>query len=231
MSNTVSIAAEGGPMDVVVGVPEGAGPFSTLVLAHHRGGVDDFTRSIVERLAANGFIVGAPNFYHRRPKDEDSRDSMNFLDDDEIIADIKTSTAYLQSLKQAKRGAEGMIGHCMGGRHSFLGAATYPFKAAVMLYGGSILVPKANDKPAAITRAAGINCPILGFFGKEDKNPSPADMVAIDAELTRLGKKHEFHAYDGTGHAFQNRFDERYREASSEDAWRRYLAFFRETLS
>ena len=55
-------------------------------------------------------------------------------------------------------------------------------------------------------------------------------MAAIDAELTRLGKKHEFHAYDGAGHAFQNFRDERYREAASEDAWRRYLGFFRETL-
>ena len=73
-------------------------------------------------------------------------------------------------------------------------------------------------------------CPILGFFGKDDKRPSPADMAETDAELTRLGKWHEFHAYDGAGHAFQNTGDERYRPAASEDAWRRYLAFFKETL-
>jgi carboxymethylenebutenolidase len=230
MIKTVSIAAEGGEMEVMLGVPDGAGPFPTLVVAHHRWGLDPFTKSVVERLNANGFIAGAPNFYHRRPKGEDTSESMKFLDDDEIIADIKTTTAYLQSQDKAKRGAEGMMGHCMGGRHAFLGASAYPFKAAVMLYGGSILVPRSAGKPAAITRAAGVTCPLIGFFGKEDKNPSPADMAAIDAELTRLGKKHEFHAYDGAGHAFQNFQDERYREAASEDAWRRYLAFFRETL-
>jgi hypothetical protein len=33
--------------------------------------------------------------------------------------------------------------------------------------------------------------PILGLFGAEDKNPSPAEVAQIDAELTRLGKEHE----------------------------------------
>lgn len=229
MINTVSITAPGGKMDVMTGIPDGAGPFPTLVLAHHRWGLDTFTRSVVERLNANGFIAGAPNFYHRRPEGEDTSEAMKHLDDDEVIADIKAATAWLQALPQAKRGAEGIIGHCMGGRHAFLGTTAYPFKAAVMLYGGSITVSR-NGKPPALTRATSINCPILGFFGKEDKNPSPADMAAIDAELTRLGKQHEFHAYDGAGHAFQNHTDERYREAASEDAWRRFLAFFRERL-
>ncbi len=187
MINTVSIAAEGGKMDILTGIPEGAGPFPTLVLAHHRWGLDAFTRSVVERLNANGFIAGAPNFYHRRPEGEDTGESMKHLDDDSIIADIKATTAKLQSLPQAKRGAEGIIGHCMGGRHAFLGATAHPFKAAVMLYGGGVNLAR-NGKPPILTRAASIACPILGFFGKDDKNPSPADMAAIDAELTRLGK-------------------------------------------
>lgn len=230
MIQTVSIDAQGGEMDVLLGVPEGAGPFPTIVVAHHRWGLDPFTRSVVERLNANGFVAGAPNLYHRRPSGEDTAESIKFLEDEEIIADLKSATAFLQSQKLAKRGAEGVMGHCMGGRVAFLGAATHPYKAAVMLYGGSINIPRSPGKPVALTRAAGIACPLLGFFGKDDKNPSPADMAAIDAELTRLGKKHEFHAYDGAGHAFQNFRDERYREAASEDAWRRYLGFFRETL-
>ena len=229
MINTVSIDAPDGQMDVMLGVPEGAGPFPTLVVCHHRWGLDAFTKSVVERLNASGFIAGAPNFYHRRPSGEDTSEAMKYLDDDQIIGDIRAATAYLQKQPAAKRSAEGIMGHCMGGRHSFLGATAHPFKGAVMLYGGSVTQSRGG-KPPALSRAASIACPILGFFGKEDKNPSPTDMAEIDKELTRLGKKHEFHAYDGAGHAFQNNGDERYRPAASEDAWRRYLAFFRETL-
>ena len=177
MIQTVSIDAQGGKMDVLMGVPEGAGPFPTIVVAHHRWGVDPFTGSVVERLNANGFIAGAPNLYHRRPSGEDTTESIKFLDDEEIIADLKSATAFLQSQKAAKRGGEGVMGHCMGGRVAFLGAATHPYKAAVMLYGGSINIPRAPGKPVALTRAAGIACPLLGFFGKDDKNPSPADMA------------------------------------------------------
>ena len=228
MINMLSIDRQGGKMELMLGMADGAGPFPTIVVAHHRWGLDDFTHKVIERLNENGFIAGAPRFY-RRPADEDTSESMKHLDDDEIIADIQSTAAFLQALPKAKRDAEGMMGHCMGGRHAFLGATCHPFKGAVMLYGGSVNQPR-NGKPAPLTRAASITCPILGFFGKEDKNPSPADMAAIDAELTRLGKKHEFHAYDGAGHAFQNFNDERYRPAASEDAWRRYLAFFREVL-
>jgi carboxymethylenebutenolidase len=229
MITNISIATPGGKMDAILGIPDGVGPFPTLVVTHHRWGLDAFTRSVVERLNDNGFIAAAPNFYHRRAAGEDTGESMKYLDDDQIIADIKAATAFLQTQKSAKRGTEGIMGHCMGGRHAFLGATAYPFKGAVMLYGGSVNQSR-NGHPPALTRAANITCPILGFFGKEDKNPSPADMAAIDAELTRLGKKHEFHAYDGANHAFQNHTGDRYHEAASEDAWRRYLAFFRETL-
>ena len=86
-----------------------------------------------------------------------------------------------------------------------------------MLYGGSVNQPRGG-KPPALTRAASIGCPILGFFGNDDKNPSPADRVEIDAELKRLGKAHEFHAYDGAGHAFQNFNDDRFRPAADR-AW------------
>jgi carboxymethylenebutenolidase len=229
MIRTTSIDTPSGKMAMILGIPEGVGPLPTLVVTHHRWGLDGFTRSVVERLNANGFIAGAPSFYHRRPEGEDTAESMKYLDDDEIIADIKATTAFLQSQKFAKPSAEGIMGHCMGGRHSFLGATAHSFKAAVMLYGGGVNQSR-NGKPPALTRAASVTCPILGFFGKDDKNPSPTDMAEIDAELTRLGKKHEFHAYDGAGHAFQNHTDERYRPGASEDAWRRYLAFFRETL-
>jgi carboxymethylenebutenolidase len=229
MVNTVSIDAPGGKMDVTLGVPDGAGPFPTIVVCHHRWGLEKFTKSVVQRLNENGFIAGAMDLYHRRPAGEENLQMMSHLDDEEIIGDIRVTSAFLQKQQEAKKEAEGIMGHCMGGRHSFLGATAHPFKGSVMLYGGGVNHSR-NGKATPLSRARGIACPILGFFGKDDKNPSPADMAEIDAQLTQLGKKHEFHAYDGAGHAFQNQFDERYRPDASEDAWRRYLAFFKDVL-
>ena len=48
-----------------------------------------------------------------------------------------------------------------------------------------------GEGPAPFERTAEIHCPLMGFFGEEDANPSPAYMRKLDAELTRCGKAHE----------------------------------------
>ena len=72
----------------------------------------------------------------------------------------------------------------------------------------------------------GINCPILFHFGEVDGNPSQDDMKKIDAELTRLGKEHEFHTYAGADHGFMDFTGQRHNQAASETSWERTLAFF-----
>jgi carboxymethylenebutenolidase len=67
---------------------------------------------------------------------------------------------------------------------------------------------------------------MIGFFGLDDTNPSPADVDTIDAELSRHGKTHEFHRYEGAGHAFLNFTNaDRYRPSQAKDAWEKMLAF------
>lgn len=227
--STITVGAS--PMRIFIAAPAGAGPHAAIVLAHHRDGVDDFTRKTATRLAENGFLAAAPNLYHRRPEGEDPGQSRNHIDDVETIADLDAAVAYLARQPNVRADSIGIIGHCMGGRTAFLGAATNAaFKCAGIFYGGGILAPRKDTFPAPITRAKDITCPVAGFFGREDKNPSPADVERISAELTRHGVKHDFRTYDGAGHAFQNFNAASYRAEQSEDAWRRLIPFLRATL-
>jgi carboxymethylenebutenolidase len=67
---------------------------------------------------------------------------------------------------------------------------------------------------------------MLGLFGADDQNPSPADVQKIDAELTRWGKPHEFYSYAGAGHAFLNFTRPAvFREAQAQEAWATCLAW------
>ncbi len=75
-------------------------------------------------------------------------------------------------------------------------------------------------------RANEITCPIMGHFGEEDENPSPADMAKLDAELTRLGKTHQFFSYPNAGHGFMGPSEERYRKGPAETSWSRTMEFF-----
>jgi carboxymethylenebutenolidase len=67
---------------------------------------------------------------------------------------------------------------------------------------------------------------VLGLFGVEDKHPSPEHVAQLDELLTRHGKPHEFHTYDGAGHAFFAADRPSYRPEAAVDGWARILTFF-----
>ncbi len=148
-----------------------------------------------------------------------------------VIKDVNATVDFLRGHRSVDAERLGIIGFCMGGRVSYLMAAANPhLKAAVAYYGGNIMVPW-GEGPAPFERTAEMHCPLLGLFGAEDANPSPADMRQLDAELTRLGKLHEFHSYPGAGHAFLNRRGERYRADADSDSWPKTLAFLAKHLT
>ncbi len=232
MARTETLTVAGASMEAYVDEPAGAGPHPAMVVAHHRGALDAFTRKFVEDLAAAGYAAAAPALYHRRPADEDPAESLENLDDAEIVADLGATVAYLGDLSSVRADAIGIVGHCMGGRVSFLGAASIPtLKACAIFYGGNTMKGWGEGNPPPIELSGNIACPVIGFFANDDQNPSPDDVARIDAEFTRHGVQHTFHAYDGTGHAFQNFMSETaYREESTKDAQAKLLAFLAETL-
>ena len=121
----------------------------------------------------------------------------------------------------------GIIGFCMGGRVVWLMAtANSHLKAAVPYYGAFIMEVwgKAEKSPFELT--GGINCPMLFHFGELDTNPSPEDMVKLDAELTRLGKNHQFYTYTGAHHSLLDHTSVRYHKEAAETSWSRTLEFF-----
>ena len=88
MASTEYLSVGGGTMEAYVDAPAGAGPHPAMVVTHHRGGLDAFTRMFVEDLAAAGYVAAALAFYHRRPAGEEATESMAALDDAEMIADV-----------------------------------------------------------------------------------------------------------------------------------------------
>jgi carboxymethylenebutenolidase len=199
-----------------------------VVVMMHGPGLDRFIEDRVQQLARAGFAAAAPDVYHRQPKDDvDSHTRMSRLRDDEIAADVDATVAHLRALARPRVTELAVLGFCMGGRNTYLAAGARPalWRAAVVFYGGNIMKPWGGERsPFDLT--AQIACPVLGQFGLDDTNPSPADVDRIDAELTRHGKPHEFHRYAGAGHAFLNFTNaERYRPEQAKQAWQRALDF------
>lgn len=202
-----------------------------VVVMVHGPGLDGFIEAQVTSLAEAGFFVAAPDVFHRQTDlNVDTKTRVGRLRDPEIIEDGRAAAAHLRD-----RTLEpiAVIGFCMGGRNAYLLAGGCPelWSAAVVFYGGDIMVGW-GEEATPLDRTLAITCPILGIFGNDDTNPSQADVDRIDAELTRLGKRHTFHSYPGAGHAFLNFTDpELHRPEQAADAWQKTLAFLRHPIS
>lgn len=220
-----------GEMRCYVSAP-GSTPAPGIVVAQHAGGVDDFVRGMCDRFAEAGFVAVAPDLYHREEPDskDDPMKRMSRLRDTSIIADMIAAAKLARSLEEVGGERLGVTGFCMGGRVAYLMAAeSDAFSASIVFWGGNIMQPW-GEGPAPFDITGRISCPVLGLFGDDDPNPSPADVAKIDAEMTREGKAHEFHSYAGAGHAFMNEARPSYRAEASADAWKRAVDWFRQYL-
>ncbi len=225
---TRTMATGGAGMAVYEALPDGTQRFPAIVVIQHAPGVDVFIHRMCDRLADAGYVAVAPDLYHRLDPTRDGMERFRLLKDREVEEDVNAVVDYLQRHPRVDSKRLGITGFCMGGRVVYLMAAANPsFRAAVAYYGGNIKVAWGDGVVAPFERSAEIHCPIMFHAGADDTNPAPKDVQEFDAELTRLGKPHEFFAYSGAGHAFMNFTSaERYREAADALSWPRTLEFF-----
>ena len=213
-----------------VALPQGAGPHPGVVVTFHKDGLDDFTEWLVDDLARNGYGAIAPDHYHAMPPGKTIDDRKDFLDDDQMARDLKAAVDWLGAQATVDGDRVALVGHCMGGRTTLLGAGVDKrYKAACIWYGGSAF-KALGEGPSPVDRIPNITAKVIGFFGNDDKNPSPDDVSKIDAAMTKAGVQHIFHRYDKASHAFMNNFGDRYVEAAAKDSWAKAAVFLKETL-
>jgi carboxymethylenebutenolidase len=236
LAETVTITGYGNDrIGAYLARPLGPGPFPGVIVIHHAPGWDEATNEIARKFAYHGFIAISPNLYHRFGPELAPDDAAaaaragGWITTDQFLGD---AAGALENLRGQPTSNEkvGTIGYCSGGRQSFLAACELPIDAAVDCYGGFVTVPTPPDLPFTmepiIDRASKMSCPLLGLFGVEDRNPSPEHVAEIDRELTRLGKKHEFHSFENAGHAFFAVDRPAYRVEAAIEGWRRVFDFF-----
>jgi len=233
-----TVDVNGSAMEILVFEPEGEGPVPGIIVAQHlpiaHAGLekDPFTLDVGERFAAAGYACVIPYVFHWWSPGEDIEVKRTEWRDDWTIADLEATNAVLTGLDRVDAERIGIIGHCWGGRIAFLGACRFPlYKACATLYGGRIKITMGEISTAPFDLVGDIKASIIGIFGNDDQNPSPADVDDIDAALTAVGIEHEFHRYDGAGHGFQDFVnEERYRKEATEDSWANVMAFFERKL-
>jgi carboxymethylenebutenolidase len=199
-----------------------AGPVGGVVVIHHLPGYDRQTAEFTRAFAGGGYNAVMPNLYHREAPGAAPDDAMAAarasgaipIPDERIVGEVAGAAAYLRGLSNSN-GKVGVIGHCSGGRQSFLAAVSTP-REGHPLHGVAPLVERSGD----------LSCPLLGLFGRDDVAPSPEQVAELEDALKAHGKTYEFHSYDGAGHAFMQVDRPSYRPEAAVDAWQRIWAFF-----
>lgn len=227
------IDVQGSPMETLVWPAEGNTPAPGIVVAQHlpvaHEGLekDPFTLDVGDRLQKAGYAVAIPFIFHWWPPETDIAKKREEWNDDKNMADMQAAFDLLTARGDVDESRIGVMGHCWGGRVTWLAACHNPnYKASVVLYGGRIKIGMGEGCPPPIELASNIRGPMMGIFGNDDQNPSPEDVKDLDAALDRAGVEHVFHCYDGAGHGFQDFVnEERFRKEQTEDSWAKLLAF------
>jgi carboxymethylenebutenolidase len=215
--------------------PTATGLFPGVVVIHHMPGFDRSTKEIVRTFAAYGYSAVCPNLHYRYAPGAKAGDAAaaareaGGVPDDQCIGDVRGAVEFLRELPNAN-GRVGVIGYCSGGRQAYVVACSLDIDAAVDCYGGRVVAAPDDLTPARpvspIDRTPDLKCPLLGLFGAQDSNPSPAQTAQLEAALTAYGKTYEFHTFDDAGHAFFSVDRPNFRVEAAKQGWKLIWDFF-----
>jgi carboxymethylenebutenolidase len=239
----VSIALAGGKsMGGYLARPKTGGPHAAVIVYMEIFGVNSHIRDVAERVAREGYVALAPDFFHRTgPGVEYGYDDagmaggmklLGALRADEMIADASAAIAWLRARKDVRGDRIGAMGFCIGGHMTYLTACETDVRAAASFYGGGIAGPKGpGGAPSTLGRTAKIRGKLLALFGAKDGLIPQSQVDAIRAELAQRGVRHEVVVYPDADHGFFCDQRATFQKAAAEDAWKRVKQLFREELA
>ena len=237
----VSILVGDDIMPAYVARPEGDETLPAVIVWMEIFGVNSHIQEVTERVAREGYVACAPNFFHRAAPElnlnydeagmNEGIEHMMKLTADNMIADQMATIAYLQSRGDVKDGKIGAMGFCIGGHMTYLTACENDLAAAASFYGGGIAAPEGpGGAQSTISRTANINCPILCLFGGLDAHIPVEHTSAVDAALKEHGRDGEVVIYDDADHGFFCDQRASFHADSAADAWTRVKGLFEANL-
>src|SRR5688572_22025279 len=209
--------------------PERSQKAPVVIAIHENTGLNVWTRSVADQLAAEGFIGIAPDMTTmaktgdltaETPGDV-GRQLIQRATPEFVNAALDAVAKYGMSLPAAQP-KYGVIGFCWGGARSFLHATHAPALGASVVFYGS---------PPNAEQMANIKAPVLGLYGGADARIN-ATIPGADSAMKKLGKSYEYHIFDGAGHGFlRGQENSEANAKAAQEAWPKTVAFLKARLN
>ncbi|MEI6403453.1 MAG: dienelactone hydrolase family protein [Actinomycetota bacterium] len=215
---------DAGEMSLFVWEPTGA-PVGSVLLIQEIFGVGPYIRAVAERLAAAGYVVGAPDVFWRFAPNWASDHSVDGLkasmaqvgnlDAPQAIADCIAALAHLGAIDGVDT-APAVLGYCLGGTLAWGVAAMSEPSCCVSYYGSGV--------PSMIDMIDQVHCPTLFHFGDSDAYIPNDGVEAVAAAIA--GRDGCVVNVEHAGHAFDNHESEMFwNEAAAKTAWAKTMSF------
>jgi len=206
--------------------PEGEGPYPGVLLIHEWWGLNEGMTILADALAAEGYVVLAPDAYRGNVTDAFPRALWLRLTtpEDQVFNDVDASLAHLMSLENVDTDRLASMGFCFGGGHSLqLGMRQSENLPLTIIYYGAVVTDPDLLRP--LTEGQGV----LGVFGEEDQSIPVDGVLEFEAALNSLAIPNEVTIYEGVGHAFLT--EENYDQpGAAGEAWQQTLQFLEDNF-
>lgn len=178
----------------VLGIPDGNGPWPSVVMVHEVFGIDEAMRAQITRLTQAGYVVLMPDLFSRGGARKCLTATFKALTKGEgqAFTDVEAAKQLLLA-RTDTTDKVGVIGFCMGGGFALL-LASRGYDASAVNYG---MMPKNLDD---VLQEA---CPIVASFGAKDRQLTGA-AAKLSSALSKKNIEHDVKEYAETGHAFMN---------------------------
>ena len=174
-------------MPVFITAPEHDAPHATVILYMDGPGIREELRDMARRIGTVGYYVMLPNLFYRdggpsfdpallatRGPDPEMDRLNRALSHSMVLSDTRALIDFAAA-DPAAREPIGTIGYCMGGRHAYAAAGTFPARVAAMasLHAG-FQVTESADSAHLLTRHIRASC----YFGFADGDPAHASRAS-----------------------------------------------------
>jgi carboxymethylenebutenolidase len=242
-SVSTTVTTPDGSCRVTLHTPNGAGPWSAVIMYPDAGGVRDTFQDMAAKLAGFGHAVLLPDVYYRHGDWQPFSMATAFTDPGErtrlvgmvgsVSPDMMASDAgaflgFLAQRPEVRGGGVGVCGYCMGGRMSLIvaGRRADRIAAAGSIHGGGLATDQPNSPHLLADR---IKATVYVAGARNDASFTPEQAEQLDKALTAAGVKHNIEIYPAE-HGFAVPDNAPYDPKAAERHWIALQELFRTEL-
>ncbi len=234
-------------VDAYLARPVKPGRYPAVVVLPGNWITEPYIPETVAMLAQGGFVGMVVNTFYLFPKratfeesrqvpwEETQKILREQITDELIYGDTQAGVDFLKTQPFVKKGKQGVMGFCFGGRNALLFAArsrdigaVAPFYAPVVPLPG-VTREERPKQPLDTDVVKQIRVPVQGHYGTKDKNVGLTEVRQFEQALRAQGTPVELYTYEAE-HGFFAYNRPTYRADDARLARTRMLAFFKKHL-